>query len=119
VRKDTSRSDATPTGQTCPECKQGELLERSGRYGPWLGCSRFPECTYRANKGKEGKAREGPKVLDEPCPICAKPLVERQGRYGTFKSCSDYPRCPGPKGAKTADATPARRGRGRAPAAKS
>jgi len=37
-------------------------------------------------------------VLDEPCPICGKPLVERRGRFGAFKSCSDYPKCPGPKG---------------------
>ena len=44
--------------------------------------------------------REGPKLLDEPCPICGKPMVERRGRYGLFKSCSDYPKCPGPKGVK-------------------
>ena len=43
---------------------------------------------------------QGPKVLDEPCPICGKPLVERRGRFGLFKSCSDYPKCPGPKGLK-------------------
>ena len=48
--------------------------------------------------GKDGKPRQGPKVLDEPCPICGKPLVERRGRFGLFKSCSDYPKCPGPKG---------------------
>jgi len=41
-------------------------------------------------------------VLDEPCPICGKPLVERRGRFGLFKSCSDYPKCPGPKGMKKA-----------------
>ena len=39
-------------------------------------------------------------MLDEPCPICGKPLVERRGRFGVFKSCSDYPKCPGPKGVK-------------------
>ena len=46
----------------------------------------------------------GPKLLDEPCPICGKPMVERRGRYGLFKSCSDYPSCPGPKGVKKAAA---------------
>jgi DNA topoisomerase-1 len=112
IRKDAARAGATPTGQVCPECKQGELLERSGRYGPWLGCSRFPECTYRVNKGKEGKRQEGPKLLDEPCPLCGKPLVERQGRFGTFKSCSDFPRCQGPKGAPK----PTARKRTKAPA---
>ena len=75
-------------------------MERTGRYGVFLACSGYPECTYRANPKKDGKPRPEPKLLDEPCPVCGKPLVERKGRYGTFKSCSDYPRCKGPQGAK-------------------
>jgi DNA topoisomerase-1 len=98
--KKENNGAAKPTGQKCPQCGEGELVERSGRYGPFVACSRYPECKYRANVGKDGKTREGPKVLDEPCPICGKPLVERRGRYGLFKSCSDYPKCPGPKGVK-------------------
>ncbi|TMD19429.1 MAG: type I DNA topoisomerase [Chloroflexi bacterium] len=98
IKKDASQSAAKPTGQKCPQCGEGELVERTGRYGPFVACSRYPDCKYRANVGKDGKAKEGPKVLDEPCPICGKPLVERRGRYGLFKSCSDYPSCPGPKG---------------------
>jgi DNA topoisomerase-1 len=96
-----NQPEAKPTGQQCPECKQGELMEREGRYGPFLSCSRYPDCRYRANKRKDGSVApaRAVKVLDEPCPICGKPMVERQGRYGAFKSCSDYPRCPGPKAA--------------------
>jgi DNA topoisomerase-1 len=94
------RDQPKPTGQTCPRCGKHELVERKGRFGVFLACSGYPECTYRANPGKEGKARPEPKLLDEPCPVCGKPLVERKGRYGTFKSCSDYPRCKGPQGAK-------------------
>ncbi len=113
IRRD-NQPEAKPTGQQCPECKQGELLERQGRYGPFLSCSRYPDCRYRANKRKDGSiapAREV-KVLDEPCPVCGKPMVERQGRYGSFKSCSDYPRCPGPKGVGKGPAKAARpRGR--------
>jgi DNA topoisomerase-1 len=97
VRRDQQRSEATPTGQQCPECGQGELVERTGRYGPFLSCSRYPECKYRANKQREGRPRQEAKQLDEPCPVCGKPMVERQGRYGPFKSCSDYPRCKGPR----------------------
>ena len=102
IKKDASQSAAKPTGEKCPQCGEGELVERTGRYGPFVACSRYPDCKYRANVGKDGKAREGPKLLDEPCPICGKPLVERRGRYGMFKSCSDYPACPGPKGVKKA-----------------
>jgi DNA topoisomerase-1 len=81
-------------------CGEGNVVERTGRYGPFVACSRYPDCKYRANIGKDGKPKEGPKLLDEPCPICGKPLMERRGRYGMFKSCSDYPKCPGPKGVK-------------------
>jgi DNA topoisomerase I len=100
IKKDAAQSAAKPTGEKCPQCAEGDLVERTGRFGPFVACSRYPECKYRANIGKDGKAKEGPKLLDEPCPICGKPLVERRGRYGMFKSCSDYPACPGPKAAK-------------------
>ena len=103
IKKDAAAA-AKPTGEKCPQCGEGELVERTGRYGPFVACSRYPECKYRANMGKDGKAKEGPKLLDEPCPICGKPMVERRGRYGLFKSCSDYPACPGPKGAKKVEA---------------
>jgi DNA topoisomerase-1 len=104
IKRDAAQSEAKLTGEKCPQCGEGQLVERTGRYGPFVACSRYPECKYRANIGKDGKLREGPKVLDEPCPICGKPLVERRGRYGTFKSCSDYPKCPGPKGVKKVEA---------------
>jgi DNA topoisomerase-1 len=100
IKKDASQSAAKPTGEKCPSCGEGDLVERTGRYGPFVACSRYPDCKYRANMGKDGKAKDGPKLLDEPCPVCGKPLVERRGRYGLFKSCSDYPACPGPKGVK-------------------
>jgi DNA topoisomerase-1 len=99
IKRDAAQA-AKPTGEKCPQCGEGDLVERTGRYGPFVACSRYPECKYRANMGKDGKVSEGPKLLDEPCPVCGKPMVERRGRYGTFKSCSDYPQCPGPKGAK-------------------
>ena len=104
IKRDAAQSEAKPTGEKCPQCGEGQLVERTGRYGPFVACSRYPECKYRANIGKDGKLREGPKVLDEPCPICGKPLVERRGRYGMFKSCSDYPKCAGPKGVKKVEA---------------
>ncbi len=98
IKRDPAQAESKPTGEKCPQCGEGDLVERTGRYGPFVACSRYPDCNYRANMGKDGKPRQGPKVLDEPCPICGKPLVERRGRFGLFKSCSDYPKCPGPKG---------------------
>jgi DNA topoisomerase-1 len=103
IKRDAA-GEAKPTGEKCPMCNEGQLVERTGRYGPFVACSRYPECKYRANIGKDGKPRQGPKLLDEACPICGKPMVERRGRYGMFKSCSDYPKCPGPKGVKKVEA---------------
>ena len=103
IKRDAA-AEAKPTGEKCPSCGEGNLVERTGRFGPFVACSRYPECKYRANIGKDGKAAEGPKLLDEMCPICGKPMVERRGRYGMFKSCSDYPKCPGPKGVKKVEA---------------
>ncbi len=105
IKRDAAQGESKPTGEKCPQCGEGQLVERTGRFGPFIACSRYPECKYRTNLGKDGKPTAGPKVLDEPCPVCGKPLVERRGRYGLFKSCSDYPKCPGPKGVKKVEAS--------------
>src|SRR5204862_251199 len=65
IKKDAAQSASKPTGEKCPQCGEGDLVERTGRYGPFVACSRYPECKYRANVGKDGKAREGPKLLDD------------------------------------------------------
>jgi DNA topoisomerase-1 len=33
-----------PTGITCHKCKEGELVVRQSKRGPFLGCNRFPRC---------------------------------------------------------------------------
>ena len=33
---------------SCPECKGGWLVDRSGRYGAFLGCVRYPACDGKA-----------------------------------------------------------------------
>jgi ssDNA-binding Zn-finger/Zn-ribbon topoisomerase 1 len=45
------RQKAQSTGEACPECGQGERVERTIRKGQrrgqtFIGCSRFPACTY-------------------------------------------------------------------------
>lgn len=47
----TSSTSSLPSseraGQLCPQCGQGELVVRSGKYGPFIGCSRYHEgCKY-------------------------------------------------------------------------
>lgn len=47
------RSDFTQTyaeGDECPECEgtddPGQMIQRSGKYGRFMGCSNFPDCTH-------------------------------------------------------------------------
>ena len=35
---------AEPTGLKCHKCKQGELVIRQSKKGPFMGCNRFPRC---------------------------------------------------------------------------
>jgi DNA topoisomerase-1 len=56
--KVSRRSPATPTGQTCPECGK-PLVNRTGKFGPFIGCSGFPKCRYVAepDRGTPGAIR--------------------------------------------------------------
>jgi DNA topoisomerase-1 len=76
------------TGETCPQCGTGELVVREGRFGDFVGCSRYPECDYIKDKKQSTAVPIG-----ESCPLCGKPLVQRQGRRGPFVGCSGYPKC--------------------------
>ena len=100
---DTFRGEAKrpsePIGMKCPECKIGELAIRVGKTGHFVGCLRYPECTFTSNfKRKEDGsielvATEGPKLLEEKCPKCGKPLRTVMGKFGPFVACSGYPDC--------------------------
>jgi DNA topoisomerase-1 len=79
---------AKPTGETCPECGIGELVVRQGRFGEFVGCSRYPECSYIKDKKVSSAVPTG-----DACPQCGKPLLQREGRRGPFVGCSGYPKC--------------------------
>ena len=34
------------TDEQCPECKKGNLVVRTGKFGKFLSCSRFPDCKF-------------------------------------------------------------------------
>lgn len=39
-------ADLEGVGETCPECGQGTLAAKRGRYGPFVGCNRYPDCRF-------------------------------------------------------------------------
>jgi DNA topoisomerase-1 len=82
--------------ETCPLCPQegrtpGHLVIKLGRYGKFIGCSNWPDCSYIRNI--DGQERKEPEVLEETCPECGKPLAKKWGRFGPFIGCTGYPEC--------------------------
>jgi DNA topoisomerase-1 len=87
--------------EECPRCLEegrvppGRLQKRLGRYGFFVGCSRFADedggCRYIRNL--DGQERPEPETLDETCPECGRPLQRKVGRFGPFVGCSGYPEC--------------------------
>jgi DNA topoisomerase-1 len=73
IKKEPPKS----TGVTCPQCKEGELVERRGRYGPFYSCSRYPECTFTVNQTP----------LPDPCPVCQGLVVAARGGARRCTSC--------------------------------
>lgn len=80
--------------QLCPICSS-EMKVRHGRYGAFLGCTRYPECKGIVNIPKKGEAVISQEGLP-PCPAigCPGTIVARKSRFGKiFYSCSTYPDC--------------------------
>jgi DNA topoisomerase-1 len=78
--------------EACELCGKQMQLKR-GRFGPFYGCSGYPECRNIRKISKSGKLTAPPELLDEKCPVDGAQLVKRHGRYGEFISCSNYPKC--------------------------
>ena len=78
--------------EVCELCGKPMQLKR-GRFGPFLGCTGYPECRNIRKIGKSGVAAPPPVPLDEKCPVDGAQLVKRFGRFGEFISCSNYPKC--------------------------
>lgn len=73
----------------CPQCKEGSLVIKIGRYGNFTACSNFPKCKYIV-KGEKEKAVE----TDYSCDQCGTGhFLIRDGKFGKFMACSNYPKC--------------------------
>lgn len=74
------------TGEKCPQCSEGEVVIRVGRFGKFLSCSRFPECDYKANYKEV--------VQGIKCAKCGAEVVVKKTRQGKrFYGCGNYPKC--------------------------
>ncbi|MCL5126761.1 MAG: type I DNA topoisomerase [Deltaproteobacteria bacterium] len=85
------KREGVATKEFCPECGN-RLLIRAGRYGLFLGCPSYPECSYTKKLVSESSVESAPVPTDKVC-SCGAPMVMRQGRSGPFLACSRYPEC--------------------------
>ena len=73
------------TGEKCPTCKEGDVVIRTGRFGKFLSCSRFPDCKYTAPFVEE---------TNLTCPKDGGKIVIKKTKKGRrFYGCSNYPKC--------------------------
>jgi len=53
-------AESITTGVACPDCKEGQLVERRNRRGQnFYGCSKFPNCTYTNRSLPEDQNNNG------------------------------------------------------------
>jgi len=91
--------------EPCPQCGNGVLLLRPGRFGSFHGCSRFPACDFKRNVPKQagnqpsrsqGSSQRirGPVKAGDQCPNCKRGVIQQKnGRNGAFLGCTNYPHC--------------------------
>lgn len=78
----------------CNVCGRPMVLKKS-RFGPFYGCSGYPDCTNTRRIGKDGKPVPLPVPTGVTCPKCTEgELMQRRGKFGRpFYGCSRYPQC--------------------------
>ncbi len=68
--------------EKCPKCG-APLVKRIGRYGPFISCSRYPDCDYSKPFEKETRGH---------CPKCGGRVFERKSKKGKhFFICENNP----------------------------
>jgi len=78
-----ARTDGGDVRQ-CPQCANGKLSLKVGRFGAFIGCSNYPECTFtrQMTPGAEGSV-SGTKVLGTD-PVSNLEVTLRGGRFGPY-----------------------------------
>jgi DNA topoisomerase-1 len=75
----------------CPKCGDGNLSLKIGKFGAFVGCSNYPECSYTKQLGADAldengdakPADDGPKLLGTD-PFTSEEITVRSGRFGPY-----------------------------------
>jgi DNA topoisomerase I len=82
-----------PIDMPCPKCGK-PLMRKSGRRGPFVACSGYPDCKQTFEIDADGNPVKKPQIEAE-CPDCKAEMIVRRGMRGSFLGCSTYPKCRG------------------------
>ncbi len=74
-----------PTDILCEKCGH-PMIRKSGKYGRYLACSNYPDCSNIVGEGDV-------EISDTPCPKCGEMMVIKSGKFGKFLACPSYPDC--------------------------
>ena len=79
--------------EVCEKCN-GKMIIKWGRYGRFLGCSNYPECSNIKRLTEEDAPPPEEEPTDETCDKCGSPMVIKTSRAGgKFLACTGYPKC--------------------------
>lgn len=84
VEADKVKLSEESIDEKCPDCTH-DLVVRTGKFGKFIACTNFPECTYTRQYGEK---------VDIKCPRCGSDIVVKKSKRGKkFYGCSNYPTC--------------------------
>jgi len=76
--------------RTCPTCNAGRLSMKTSRFGPFVGCSNYPECRYTRPIGQaeEGDTPSGDRELGVD-DVTGMTVFLKSGRFGAYVQLGD------------------------------
>jgi DNA topoisomerase-1 len=95
------REDGTDP-RLCPTCGTGRLGLKLSKFGAFIGCSNYPDCSYTRSLAAEGAADTGTKVLGTD-PASGLEVSLRNGRFGPYLQLGEQIKPPKPKKGEKAE----------------
>jgi DNA topoisomerase-1 len=87
-----ARADGGDVRQ-CPQCGNGKLSLKVGRFGAFIGCSNYPECRYTRQMTPGAAGAQATKVLGID-PKTNLEVTLRGGRFGTYLQLGEEVKVP-------------------------
>ncbi len=80
IFKDTG--DGNP--RRCPKCNEGDLSLKTGRFGAFVGCTRYPDCNFtRPFAGEQAEQGDVERILGQD-PNSGFDVHVKNGRFGPY-----------------------------------